>query len=123
MRVMDIMKKAYIIDRNITLKEAAKVMSSKRIGSLIFISKGKVSGILTERDVLKNFGKSKRIMDVMSKRVVTIDPDSDVNIALGMMRAKRIKKLPVVGNKKLMGVINLTDIAGNCDLGEVFFFD
>ena len=54
MRVSEIMNKVVVIDSDMTLKEAAKVMSKNGIGCLTFLKKGKIKGIITERDILKN---------------------------------------------------------------------
>ena len=61
MLVKDLMKNAYTIDKDISLKEAAGIMSSNGYGSLIFVEEGKIKGIITEMDLLKNFGKEENI--------------------------------------------------------------
>jgi CBS domain-containing protein len=124
MLVKELMKQAYTIEKDIDLAEAAEVMSSKGIGSLIFLSNGNIKGIITERDLLKNFNKVGKVSKVMSKKVITIKSEADVATALDMMKNYKKKKLPVVEKKKLVGIINLIDIATNADeVGEGFFFN
>jgi len=124
MKVEDLMRAPYYVDKNIGLKEVAKIMSSKNIGSLIFMPSRKIEGILTERDLLKNYEKNSKLKDVMSENVIVISPGSDINEAMRLMKENSIKKLPVVDNEKLVGIITLTDIAAHLDeLEEEFFFE
>jgi CBS domain-containing protein len=124
MLVKDLMKKPYASEKDMNLSDAARIMTSKGIGSLIFVDKGKVKGILTERDLLKNFGKGVKAHKAMSKAVITIGPEEDVNKALETMQNNKIKRLPVIDNKLLVGIISLTDIATHADeIGEDFFFN
>lgn len=124
MQVKELMKEPYVIVNDIDLAETAKIMSSKGIGSLLFIYKGKVRGILTESDLLRNFGKHKKISQIMSKNIINIGPDETIEEALKLMKENKIKRLPVVDKKKnLVGIISMTDIAANVDKldGEFFF--
>ncbi len=125
MLVKDLMKRVYTIDKDITLKEAAKIMSDKGYGCLVFVSGDKIRGIITERDLLKNFESGGVVSDVMTKKVITIGGENNIVDALGIMRKSNIKKLPVVdGKNKLIGIITLTDLAKiSDDAGEGFFFD
>jgi CBS domain-containing protein len=124
MKVKDMMREAYIIHRDIPLFRAAKLMSSKGINSLLFVYKKKLKGIITERDLLKHFNKRGTISRIMSKKVITIDSEEDIGAALELMRKYNKKKLPVTQKDKLVGIINLIDLAQNADeVGEGFFFN
>ncbi|MDO8459691.1 MAG: CBS domain-containing protein [Nanoarchaeota archaeon] len=124
MKVKDAMKQPFVIEKDISFSEAAKIMSSKGIGSLIVVSKGMLKGIITEGDLIKNFNKNGKISSAMNKNVISIDPKEDMTAALAVMRENKIKHLPVVEDSKLIGIITLTDIAANADeLEEDFFFD
>ena len=117
MKVSEIMRKAVVVDSNIKVKEAAKIMSEKGIGSLIIFKDNKIKGILTERDVIKNISKSdSNIEKIMSKNVITIKFDSDVEEAVKLLKNNDIKRLPVVKDKKLVGIITITDIIANKSL-------
>ncbi len=123
MKVKDLMNEPVKIEKDISLAEAAKIMCEKKTGSLLFISKDKIRGIVTERDILKNFGKYKNISSVMSPNIITIDPKADVNDALTVMKDNQIKRLPVIKEGKIIGIISLTDIAAHVDeLDSDFFF-
>ena len=117
------MKQPFVIEKDMSLAEAARVMSSKEIGSLLFVSGKSLKGIITERDIIKNFGKGSKVSNVMSKKVITIEPDETVDAALEIMRKNKIKRLPAVEKGKLVGIITLTDVLGHFeDIGEDFFF-
>ena len=123
MQVKDIMRDPYIIDKDIALIDAAKIMSSKSIHSMLFVEKSKAKGIITESDLLKNFGKHKRISQIMSKNIITISPDKTVEEALQLMKENKVKQLPIIDAKKqLVGTISMTDIAANVDKLEGDFF-
>ncbi len=124
MQVKELMKNPYVIDKDISLAETAKIMSSKSIGCLLFVYKGKVKGIISESDLLKNFGENKMLSQIMSKNIISINPDETIEGALKLMKENKIKRLPVVSKQKqLVGLISMTDIAANADKleGEFLF--
>jgi CBS domain-containing protein len=118
LKVEDVMVREVItIDENSTIKEAAEVMNRFEIGCLIAIRKGKAIGIITERDLLKrvvaeakNANKTK-VKDVMSSPLVIVEPSTDLEEAVRLMFQMKIKKLPVVEEKRLVGLVSLTDMA------------
>ena len=122
MIVRDAMKKAVVIDKTIKLKDAARVMSKKRIGSLIFIKGNKIKGILTETDILKNVSKlDSEITSVMSKNVISIDEGESLDNAAIAMSKHKIKRLPVTRKNKLVGIITATNLLAYADeLNENF---
>jgi len=118
LKVEDVMVKEVItIDQNSTVKEAAEVMNKFEIGCLIAVRKGKAIGVITERDLLKRIVAEARdatetkVKDVMSSPLVVIEPSVELEEAVKLMFQMKIKKLPVVDGKRLVGLITLTDIA------------
>lgn len=118
LKVEDVMVKEVItIDEELTIKEAAEIMNKFEIGCVISVRKGKAVGILTERDVLKRVvaeGKDAskfKVKDVMSSPLVVAEPSMDLAEAVKLMFQMKIKKLPVVDEKRLVGLVSLTDIA------------
>jgi CBS domain-containing protein len=118
LKVEDVMVKEVItIDQNSTVKEAAEVMNKFEIGCLIAVRKGKAIGMITERDLLKRIVAEARdatetkVKDVMSSPLVVIEPSVELEEAIKLMFQMKIKKLPVVDGKRLVGLITLTDIA------------
>jgi len=123
MQVKELMKQPYIVDKDISLFDAAKLMSEKEIGSLLFVQKGRALGIITESDLLKNFGKQAKISSITSKNIISISPEETIDGALKIMKDNKIKRLPVVDSKKnLIGIVSMTDIAANSDKLEGDFF-
>jgi IMP dehydrogenase len=125
MKIKDLMRQAFVIDKDISLSDAAEIMSDKEVGSLIYIQNGDISGIVTERDLLRNFDSKKKVSQVMTKEVITIGLDTRAEEALDLMRDNKIKRLPVVDSSgKLIGIVTLTDLATHFEeIGEDFFFD
>jgi len=125
MKVSQIMNKAIVSDDNISIKQAAKIMSDKNIGSLIILNENKICGLVTERDVLKNVSKlNLKVKNIMSKNVFVIDKNSNIEEAASLMAEKKIKRLPVVEDKKLVGLISVTDVIANSkSINENFLFE
>jgi len=124
MLVKEIMKTPFVVDKDISLKEAAKIMKDKKIGSLIFASDSKVKGIVTESDLTRDFGKQERISQIMNPKVITIDAEETVDIAVEMMKQNKIKRLPVLDRGKLVGIITSTEIIANFEeIEEEFIFE
>lgn len=118
------MKRPYVVYKDITLARAAKLMSDRGIGSLVFIKGSKVQGIITHTDLLRNFGRRANISEVLTKEVVIIEADEDIENAAEIMREHKIKHLPVVENGDLVGIVTASDIAAHSDdLEEEFFFN
>jgi CBS domain-containing protein len=116
MKVSQIMRKAMVIDDTIKVKDAAMMMSKSNTGSLIVIKNNKVMGIITERDILKNISELKsKVSKVMTKKVVTINPDAEIDEAKNIMLTNKIKKIPVVDEKKLVGIVTITDILAHSE--------
>lgn len=118
LKVEDVMvKEVMTIDENSTVKEAAEVMNKFEIGCLIAVRKGKAMGIITERDLLERIvAKAKdanktKVKDVMSSPLIVVEPDMGLEEAVKLMFQMKIKKLPVVDGKRLVGLVTLTDIA------------
>ena len=117
MLVREVMNRNIVTAKpEITLKEAAKVMSEMHIGCLIIYANEKILGIITSSDILKAVAGDREpnatyAADVMTKDVKTISPDKDLASAAETMAKYKIKKLPVVSDGKLVGLITTSDIA------------
>ena len=118
LKVEDVMVKEVItIDEDSTVKDAADVMNKFEIGCVIAVRKGKAMGILTERDLLKRVvaegidAAKTKVKDIMTSPLIVAEPNMDLSEAVKLMFKMKIKKLPVVDGKRLVGLISLTDIA------------
>lgn len=100
-----------------TVKFAAQVMNEYHIGALVAVSgTGEVVGIVTERDILINVvatgksGDEVKISEIMTPNIVTITPDKTLEEAADIMTENKIKKLPVVHEGRLVGIITASDL-------------
>jgi CBS domain-containing protein len=115
--VKDLMTKNVVtIESNKTIIEAAALMSEKDIGDLIVMEDNAPVGIVTERDLVRRVlaeGKSSdsKVSEVMTRPLKVIDPEAPIKEAARRMVNKRIRRLPVIKNNKLVGIITAADFA------------
>ena len=99
-----------------TVLRAAQLMSERGIGGLVVTEGARLVGIFTERDILRRVVAQKReagatkVADVMTAPVTACGPDTPIEECAALMTAKRIRHLPVVGDKGLSGVITIGDV-------------
>jgi len=99
-----------------TVADAAGVMRDKGIGSLVVVEKGKPMGIVTERDVVTKVAASNKqpsrvlVREIMTTPVVAVHPGEEVAEAARIMSQRKIRRLPVVQEGKLVGMITENDI-------------
>jgi len=100
-----------------TVFEATKLMKEKAIGCLVVVEDGDAVGIMTERDIVRRVvaensdAKQVKVGAVMSKPLITIGPNTSVRDAAAMMIKNKIRRLPVIEDSKLVGIITSTDLA------------
>ena len=115
--VKDLMTKNVItIDSNKTVAEAAALMSEKGIGDLIVMDGDTPIGIVTERDFVRRvLAKQKSadtaISEVMTSPLMVIDPEAPIKEAAQRMVSSDIRRLPVIKDNKLVGIITAADFA------------
>ena len=117
-KVGDLMTRNFIhVTPETDLRECAKTMVKKRVGSLIIKDGDKLKGILTEKDIIwavvkksKKGLKDIQAKDLMKRKVITIKPGADITDAMQRFKKKKIRRLPVVENGKLIGLLTLKDI-------------
>lgn len=102
---------------NTTLVELAKMMKNNDIGSVPICEGQKLMGIVTDRDiVIKAIAEGKNIdswkaNEIMNTKVITVTADQDVHEAADLMSTYQIRRLPVVEQGKLVGIVALGDLA------------
>jgi CBS domain-containing protein len=117
MQVKDIMSRNVVtITPDATLLEAAKKMVENNVKFLIVTENERLVGIVTEWDFVKKIAKGgKEILNakletIMTKKVIVIAPETTITEAAEIMLANNIKRLPVVENNVLIGVVTAMEI-------------
>lgn len=99
-----------------TVLEAVKKMNKFRIGSVVVVSGNRPVGIVTERNVLQRIVEPNidpgvlRAKDIMSSPLQTVEASAPIEDAAKIMVKHGIKKLPVLENAKLVGIITTSDL-------------
>lgn len=119
MFVKDVMtKKVVAINQNATVQEASNKYRDFKVGCLVVTDDGgDCVGIVTERDIIerticrhKNPEQTK-VAEIMSSKIITVQALDTLEKASKIMKDNNIKKLPVVLNEELVGIITVTDIS------------
>lgn len=99
--------------------EAIVAMEENNVGALLVMDESKIVGIITERDyarkvILKGkFSKETPVNEVMTKEVCFIDKKKKLDECMAVMTEKRVRHLPVLENKELIGLISIGDVVKN----------
>jgi CBS domain-containing protein len=106
------------IDPKRTVRDAAAVMAKANTGSLIIMEELKPVGIVTEGDISRALAKGADpdkvpIRKVMSKKLITVSPNLRVEEAAKLMADKQVKKLPVIEDGGVVGIVTQTDIVAS----------
>ncbi len=117
--VKDIMTKEVVtIESNKSVFEAAELMSTKGIGCVIVVIKAFPVGIITERDIVRRIVAKRaspdvKVTEIMTKTLITIDPNTSLREAARVMSTNKIRRLPVLKNNKLVGIVVSSDFVRN----------
>ena len=105
------------VDVDDTALDAARVMRDNDIGDVIVVENGQVTGILTDRDIVVRAvaegrdADSTKVSEICTTGIEAMEPDASVDDALRTMREHDIRRLPVVKNRRPVGIISLGDLA------------
>ncbi len=115
--VVEIMSASPVtIPAEATVAEAAALIRDKRIGSLIVTEDGRPTGIVTERDIVTKVAAADRsskattVKEIMTAPLVAIHPHQEVAEAAKVMAARKIRRLPVIKEGQLVGMLTENDI-------------
>ncbi len=120
MKLREIMTQTVVrIHPDEPVEVAARTLAHYNIGALPVCGEdGKLCGMVTDRDIVirciasgKRAGVTK-VRDVMTARVVSAGSDMEVGVAAHLMGSQQIRRLPVVENGRLCGMVSLADLAG-----------
>jgi CBS domain-containing protein len=110
-------KDVIAVDENVSALEAAKMMTEKGISSLIIEKDHAPIGIISERDFVKKIcvkdmmPSSIKVGSIMSKLQTFATPDTSVEVAVQRMVNHRIRRLPIISDGRVVGIITVTDLA------------
>lgn len=99
-----------------TVFEAIKLMDKRRVGALVVLKGDKLVGIISERDyarkiILKGrLSKQTPVSKIMTRKVICVSPERTAQECMALMTEKRIRHLPVLDRKKLVGIISIGDV-------------
>ena len=97
--------------------EAARLMREQHIGSLPITEGEKLVGMITDRDITTRVvaeaadPQVTSVEDVYSRDLISVEPDNDLQEALQLMARHQVRRLPVVENERLVGIVAQADIA------------
>jgi CBS domain-containing protein len=118
--VRDVMSKdVRVVRPDTTVKEVVATMNKFDIGSIIVVQGERPVGIITERDILRRLvepclaPETLTARQVMTSPVQTINENASIEEAARVMAKKRVKRLPVMNDGKLVGIITFSDIVAN----------
>ena len=118
MEIKDIMSKSVVsVHPNESVEVAARTMTHYNIGILPVCTNGKLCGVITDRDIVTRCLAANRqpsdtqIRQIMTQQVTTAEPNMKIGVAAHLMGRMQIRRLPVVENGKLCGMVSLGDMA------------
>lgn len=118
-KVSDIMtRKPATITTDLTVKDAAKQMREKKVGSLLVVKDKNLVGLITEKDIVVKVASTDakasdfNVDDVMTpiKELITTTSNQGIDVAIMLMKDNDVRRLPVIDNDELTGIITSKDI-------------
>jgi CBS domain-containing protein len=106
----------YSVGPGDTVYDALRLMADKNIGAVVVRSDQQIDGIFSERDYARKvilLGKTSKetlVREIMTTRVILVEPEWTADQCMALMTEKRIRHLPVVEQGRLVGVISIGDV-------------
>ena len=107
----------FTVAPDLTLKEAARELNERRVGALVVLHDGRVAGIFSERDVVRELAAggegalSRTVSSAMTEEVISASPQETVDQLLARMTDRRVRHLPVLGRDgELCGLVSIGDL-------------
>ncbi len=118
MNIRDVMtNKVYAALPDASITEVAKKMKELNVGSIpVCDNQDQPIGIITDRDivlrgVVEGLDNTSNVSDIMSKGIVSVTPDTHVHEAARIMGENQVRRLPVIENGKIVGMVSIGDLA------------
>jgi CBS domain-containing protein len=99
-----------------TIYEALQLMADKDIGAVLVMENQKLAGVFSERDYARKIvlhglsSQNTKVGDFMTKGIIYVTPDTDIDDCMALMTQKRIRHLPVMENNQVTGIISIGDV-------------
>src|SRR5579863_4914831 len=119
----------WTIDPDATVFDALAKMAEKDIGSLVVMDSEKLIGLITERHYSRNVilkGKTSPttlVRDIMERNVIHVGPEQSIELCMTMMTDNRVRHLPVLEGKKVIGIISIGDLLKSIISKQKFVID
>lgn len=114
--VKDIMTKGVLsVDSKMNVNEAAKILEDSQVGAIIVMENNTPVGIITDRDfavkiVAHAYPITTPVKKIMSSPLIGINPDESVWTIADLMYTRKVKKIPVIDDDKVVGIVTATDL-------------
>lgn len=99
-----------------TVFEAIQMMADKNVGALLVMEKGKLLGVVSERDYTRKVAikgrssKELKVREIIAAKTVTVTPAHSVEECMRLMTEHRVRHLPVLDGEKIAGVVSIGDL-------------
>jgi CBS domain-containing protein len=109
-------KTVHYVGPNVTVREAVSTMCGKHVGALLVEQDDEPIGIVSERDIMTRLVLEHRdptttlVADIMTRDVLCISPDQEPEQVMALMTEKRIRHLPVVEGRRVVGIVSIGDL-------------
>ncbi len=119
----------WTVDPDATVFDALAKMAEKDVGSLVVMDGEKLVGIITERHYSRNVvlkGKTSPttlVRDIMERNVIHVRPEQSVELCMALMTEKRVRHLPVLDGKKVIGIVSVGDLLKSLISKQKFVID
>lgn len=107
----------FTVEAGAPLSEAVHILNTKKIGAVVVVdAKGKVAGILSERDIVRRLDKdpvallASPVRGAMTAKVITCSSGSSVSDLMETMTKHRIRHIPIIDGGKLTGIVSIGDV-------------
>ena len=122
-------KEVWTIEPGASVYNAIAKMADKQIGALVITEGNKVVGIITERDYARKVilqdksSKNTAVREIMTERVIYVQPNQKIEECMALMTEKRIRHLPVLDGDKLIGMVSIGDVVRELISEKEFLID
>lgn len=119
----------WFIGPEASIYDAVSLMSERGVGALLVMEEGRLVGMVTERDYARKVileGRSSKqspVKDIMTKRVLCVKPEMTVEECMALVTDKRVRHLPVVENRQVIGIVSIGDLVKAIITEQKFLID